>query len=189
MNEKIIEKAREFVKEKSKNPVKEYGFDPFSFHFVLSVEYSKKLCDLYDVDEETKEVAIISTWLHDIGSLVKGKKNHEVTGSKISEDKLREWNYPEKKIERVKKCILKHRKEPEHGFESIEERIVFESDCLSNFDNIFGIFRKASICENRDYEESLKRMKNKIDREWNKISDKAKEIVKNKYESLNVLLR
>ena len=56
-----------------------------------------------------KEVVLVASWLHDIGSIVHGRDDHHITSTQIAEEKLKELKYPKEKIEMVKKCIMNHR--------------------------------------------------------------------------------
>jgi uncharacterized protein len=137
----VVQTIKKFVEEECKKPANKYGYDAFLFHFVPMVKYAEKLAERLGGD---KEIILIASWLHDIGSILYGRENHHITGSKIAEEKLKELNYPEEKIELVKKCILNHRGSQQNKRESIEEQIVAEADVLSNFDNIAGMLEDIS---------------------------------------------
>ena len=102
----VVDQIKTFVENECKKPSSKYGYEPFIFHFLPTVDYAEKLADeLY----ANKEIVLIAAWLHDIGSIVYGRKDHHITGAKIAEEKLKELGYPKEKIELVKKCILNHR--------------------------------------------------------------------------------
>jgi uncharacterized protein len=136
----IINEIKHFVENECKKPSSKYGYEPFPFHLVPMVNYAEKLADELGGD---KEVILIATWLHDIGSIIYGREDHHITSAKIAEEKLNELRYPAEKIELIKKCILNHRGSQQNRRDSIEEQIVAEADALSNFDNIAGIFKAA----------------------------------------------
>ena len=138
----IVSEVRKYVVEECKKPTSKYGLEPFEYHFAPVVKYALELSDTYGGD---KEIIAVAGWLHDIGSIIIGRDNHHTTGAKIAEEKLREFNYPEEKIEKVKNCILNHRGSRENKRESIEEKIIAEADVMSNFDNIAGIFKASYI--------------------------------------------
>jgi uncharacterized protein len=81
------------------------------------VEWSGKLADQLGGD---KEVILIAAWLHDIGSIIDGRKNHHLSGAEIARKKLTEFNYPKDKIELVEKFILNHRGSQNRNRESLE---------------------------------------------------------------------
>jgi len=93
---------RNYVEIECKKPSSKYGYEPFEFHFIPMVKYAEQLADELGAD---KEIISIAGWLHDIGSIVEGRDNHHISGARIAEEKLRELNYPEEKIKKVKKWI------------------------------------------------------------------------------------
>lgn len=183
----IINEIKNFVEEECKKPGSKYGYEPFIFHFIPMVDYAEKLSEELGGD---KEVILISSWLHDIGSIIYGRKDHHITGAEIAEKKLREFNYPEEKIELIKKCILNHRGSQQNKRESIEEQIIAEADTLSGFDNLSGIFKAALVYENKSQEEAKDSVRQKLERKWNQLHfEKSKEIIKPKFEAIMLLLK
>jgi len=182
----IINEVRNFVEEECRKPESKYGYEPFEFHFVPMVNYAKMLSEEIGGD---KEIILVAAWLHDIGSIIYRREDHHITGAKIAEQKLKELNYPEEKIELVKKCILNHRGSIQNKRESIEEQIIAEADVMSNFDNIAGIFQAAFVYEHKNREEARASVKQKLENKWKQLHfDKSKEILKPKYEAAMILL-
>ena len=182
----IVEEIKNFVEEESKKPGSKYGYEPFAFHFASVVKYAEELADELGAD---KEIVSIAAWLHDIGSVVHGREDHHLTGAKIAEEKLKELNYPEEKIELVKKCILNHRGSQDNSPETIEEKIISDADALSNFDNIAGIFKAAFVFENLTQGEAKESVKKKLENKWSKLYfENSKKIIKSKYEAVIILL-
>lgn len=177
---------KKFVEEECKKPTSHYGYEPFQYHFSPMATYAERLSAELGGD---KEVILIATWLHDIGSILYGRENHHITGSKIAEKKLKELNYPNQKIELVKKCILNHRGSQNKMRESLEEMIVAEADIISNFDNISGIFKAAFIYENKTQGEAKKSVKEKLEKKWKQIHfESTKSIIEPKYNAVMLLL-
>lgn len=182
----IIIKVKQFVEDECKKPSSKYGYEPYTYHFKPMVKYALKLADELGGDKEIIEIA---AWLHDIGSIVEGRKNHHISGVKISENKLLELNYPKEKIELVNKCILNHRSSKNLKRSSIEEQIIAEADAMSNFDNLAGIFKAAFIYEHLDQKEAQNSVRKKLENKWNNLHFKqSKELLKNKYEAAMLIL-
>jgi uncharacterized protein len=81
------------------------------------------------------EVLIPSALLHDIArveeSLDKtGEIDHAVLGSEIAEKILRDLDYEEEMIEKIKHCIITHRFRTGNEPKTIEAKILFDSDKL-----------------------------------------------------------
>ncbi len=183
----IVDEIKFFVESQCKKPNSKYGYEPFVFHFIPMVDCAEKLLDELGGD---REVVLIAAWLHDIGSIIYGREDHHITGSKIAEERLKELHYPIEKIELVKKCILNHRGSRQEERTSIEERIVAEADAMSNFDNLPGIFKAAFVYEGKNQGEAKECARKKLERKWSNLHfDKSREIVKSKYEAAMLLLK
>lgn len=186
-NMDIIEEVKSFVEEECKKPESKYGYEPFVFHFASVAKYAEELAEQLGAD---KEVVVISSWLHDIGSIVHGRKDHHITGAEIAVTKLRELRYPEDRIEMVKKCILNHRGSQDNTAISIEERIVSDADALSNFDNIPGIFKAAFFFEHLTQGEAKDSVRQKLENKWKKLYfENSREIIRPKYEAAMLILK
>jgi uncharacterized protein len=184
-NDKLIEEVREFVETECKKPTSHYGYEPYIFHFAPVVKYAMLLAEKLNADAEIVEIA---AWLHDIGSIIEGRDNHHIAGADIAERKLKELNYPEEKIERIKHCILAHRGSQNLKRESTEAQIIADADAMSAFDNIGGIFKAAYTYENKNQLEGNQEVRRKLINSFNKLSPEAKEIIKPKYDAAMLLL-
>jgi len=181
----IVEEIKKFVEIECRKPTSKYGFEPFENHFVPMVEWAEKLSEELGGD---KEVVLVAAWLHDIGSIIVGRKDHHLTGAKIAEKKLVELDYPKIKIELVKKCILNHRGSRNDERESLEEKIVAEADVISNFDNIEGIFKAAFSYENKNQQEARRAVLEKLERKWKQLHfEESRKMLKPKIEAVRLL--
>lgn len=182
----IVEKIRNFVEEECKKPNKN-DYEPFLFHFTPVVNYAENLADELRGD---KEVILIASWLHDIGSIIYGREDHHITGAQIAEEKLKELKYPVEKIELIKKCILNHRGSQKTERNSIEEQIVAEADTMSAFNNISGIFKAAFIYDNMNQKEAKDSTREKLERKYKQLHfENSKRIIKPKFEAAMLLLK
>ncbi|MFH1714016.1 MAG: HD domain-containing protein [Candidatus Nealsonbacteria bacterium] len=182
----IIQEIKNFVEEECKKPSSKYGYEPFFCHFLPVAEYADKLSDKLGGD---KEVIILASWLHDIGSILNGRDDHHITGAEIAENKLKELGYPAEKIELVKKCIVNHRGSQNNNRETLEEQIVADADAISNFDNISGIFKASFVYEGNTQSEAKESVRKKLENKWNKLHfGYSKKIIKPKYEAVVLLL-
>lgn len=187
MKNNIVEKIRKFVEDECKKPTSKYGYEPFSFHFVPVVNYAVSLAKKLNADIEIVE---LSAWLHDIGSIFYGRENHHITSAEITEKKLRELDYPEPKIEKVKQCILSHRGSNKINGISLEAQIISDADAMANFDNISGIFKAAFVYENLTQGEARISVREKLKRKWDKLClQESKELIKSRYDSAMLLLK
>lgn len=96
--------------------------------------------------------------LHDVAMTDRNfdRSKHNEYGAEISEQFLRENNYPEDKIEFVKKCILNHSSKRAEYRTTEEEKILVDADGLSHFDFISNLYSLAHNVMNLDDEECIK---------------------------------
>lgn len=181
----LIEKIKSLVKEEFDSPKCKYGPEPFLNHISVMVQYANELSSKLGGDKEIIEIA---AWLHDIGSAIDGRENHHTTGAKVAEKLLKDLNFPDDKIQLVKKCILHHRSSVDTKRESIEEKIISEADAVSNFDNVPGIFMAAYLYEGRNQREATEEIVRKLKRKWAMLEfEESRELVQKKYEAVLVL--
>ncbi len=182
--EEIVEKIRKFVEEECRKPNANY---PTAYwdHFVPVHNYAKQLAEKLRADTEIVE---ISAWLHDIGSIMNGRKEHHIRGAEIAEKKLSELNYPLKKIQKVKNCILNHRGSVNNSRKTLEEKIIADADSLSHFDNLGGLFQAAFVYEKLNKEEAMKSVLLKLRNSYNKITfEESRELIRLKYHAAMLL--
>ena len=80
------------------------------------------------LEAEELEILLLAAWFHDTG-FVDDYENHEEESQKIAEEFLKGENYPEEKIESVKKTILATRRDQ---FPSNQiEKILCDADLVS----------------------------------------------------------
>ncbi|MBU1557650.1 HD domain-containing protein [Patescibacteria group bacterium] len=182
----IIEEIRKFVEDECKKPTSKYGYEPYIYHFAPMVKIAEELATKLNAD---KEIVVLSAWLHDIGSIVHGRENHHETGAEIAGKKLKEFNYPDDRIELVKRCILNHRGSRNDERHSIEEQIIAEADSIDAFNRISGLFKAALVFEKKDQQEALDSVRQKLENKWNQLTlDESKDLIRAKYEAVGILL-
>lgn len=89
------------------------------------VDVTEKLADKSNISEEEKEILLLAAWFHDAG-MVKNYQGHEKMGAKMAEDFLKKHDYPEDKIQEVKRLIVST--DPNHATEDLLEEIMHDAD-------------------------------------------------------------
>lgn len=183
---KITKLARNFIEEECRKPDSHYGYEPYVFHFVPMVKYALELANNLGADAEVVEIA---AWLHDVGSIKMGRKNHHNTGATIAKKFLIDNGYDIKKSCLIVKCIKNHRSSTNRCCQSIEEKIISDADAISNFDNLAGIFKAAFVFEGQTQGEAAVTTRQKLQRKWNGLYlEQSKKIIKEKYRAAMLLL-
>ncbi len=177
----IIEQVEEYVK----NQIEEYKnnsedhYDFWNEHIKYVYNESLDLADKYNAD---KEIVALGSLLHDIALINKvgDRKDHHINGEKIAREVLDNLKYDEAKKERVLKCVYNHRSSK--NATSIEELCVSDADILAHFDNIPMLFNSAYNRNNVNLNEVREWMKNAFEKDYNDLSDRTKELFKDRYE-------
>ncbi|MBW2996632.1 HD domain-containing protein [Candidatus Woesearchaeota archaeon] len=180
----MIEEVRKRVEEEHKKPTNLFK-GSYEHHFVPVVKYANQLAEKLGANKEIVEIA---AWLHDIGSIIGDYENHHISGAEYAEKLLKEYNYPQEKIEQVKHCIIAHRGSKSIPRETIEAECVANADAMAHFDNIPSLFGLAFLSKKKDTDEAKEFIKGKLQRSWNKLMPEAKEMIKLKYDAAKVIL-
>lgn len=187
MNNTLIKKAKQFVEDECKKPTSIYPYDFYLDHLVPMQKHSRNLCWKVGGDIETVSIA---AWLHDIGSVIHGRKNHHITSAKVAKKFLTDNNYNKEKTKQVLNCIKHHRQSTNLKQETLEEKIISDADAISNFNNLPGNFYATLVIEKLLPIAAAKSVKKKLKNKWKKLHFKeSKELVKLKYEAAMLLLK
>jgi len=176
----MIEKIKEVVKKECEKD--NWSWD---YHMVSVVKYANQLAEKLGAD---KEIVEVSAWLHDITRLKGDPENHHISGPIEAEKILKQLNYPQDKIEKVKHCIHAHRGSQSIKRETIEAECVASADAMAHFDNVPALIYVAFVKKQMSIEEGKDWVRNKLERSWKKLIPEAKEIVLPKYEAVKLLL-
>lgn len=183
---KIRQEVEKLVKKYSKINYKHD--DVFKNHVDAVRNYAVKLAKEYDADIEVVEFAAL---LHDFTHIRDNKvhSNHEITGANFAKEYLK-GKMQEQKIELIFKCIMHHRGSKDYKRETIEEQIIACADAMSHFSNAMYFFYLRGVNKKESLEETEKWVRSKLERSWKKVTLlKAKEMIKDKYDAVKILLR
>jgi len=122
----IVQKAENFVFQLFKDSLSsDYIYHNFN-HTLRVVNSVKILIENENVSPEDAELLLVASWLHDAG-YIEGGENHEKRGSKIAEAFLKDNDFPEEKIEKVKLLILAT--EMDRDPQTLLDKIMRDADC------------------------------------------------------------
>ena len=156
-------------------------YDFWNEHIKYVYEESIKLAKIYNADIE---IVSLGALLHDIALInnIGDRKEHHINGEKIAKDVLEDLNCDKGKINRVLKCVYNHRSS--RNAESIEETCVADADILAHFDNIPMLFNSAFVRNKVNLNEIRDWMRNTFEKDYNDLSEKTKDIFKEKYSQI-----
>lgn len=163
------------------------GYDFWNDHIKFVVENALMLAEKFNAD---KEIVELSALLHDISmpSNIGTREEHHIYGAEIAQTLLRELNYPEEKIEKVKNCILKHRGSVNVKRDNIEEECVADADVIAHFNCIPSLFSLAFSNKKMSIIEGTEFVKQKLERDFNKLSDRSKILLKDRFDNIMQVL-
>ena len=178
MRQEIMDRSERF-EEQTKGTKDEYNI--YREHIQYVYKYVVLLSKDKNVD---KEVLELSALLHDISmtDMTLDRSRHNEFGADIAEQLLRESNYPEDKVQLVKNCILNHSKRRSEYRTTEEEQILVDADGLSHFDAIKKLYSLPSMVMGLSEEDSVRFVQDKLNGDYNELSDDLKYLVKDKYE-------
>jgi len=177
IQQEIINRSNKF-EEQTKGTKDEYNI--YREHIQYVYKYVCLLSKGKDLDHEVLE---LSALLHDIAMTDKSldRSKHNEYGALIAEQLLRDNNYPEDKIEFVKKCILNHSSKRAEYRTTEEEKILVNADGLSHFDSINNLYSLAHNVMELSDEDTIKFIQDKLTRDYDEISDELKYLIQDKY--------
>ncbi len=175
------------VKQRCMSLSNAYGIGAWDHHIKIVYELAKKYAVEYGADLEIVSLAAL---LHDIASVtdVGFTEEHHIIGADIAEGLLLEQNYPIEKIELVKKCILNHRGSVLMDKTTPEEICIADSDAMAHFYSIPSLLSMVYREKGLSIDEGSKFVLDKLDRSYNKMSEKGKTLVKKRYENAKDIL-
>ena len=181
-------KIYEEVKSRCLSPNNSYGIGAWDHHIKLVYELAKSNAQNYGADEEIVSIAAL---LHDIASVTNKDftEEHHIIGAEIAEELLTKEHYPKDKIELIKKCIFNHRGSKLMDKNSPEEICIADSDAMAHFYSIPSLLSMVYREKKLPIDEGAEFVKNKLNRSYNKLSSKGKELVKQQYEAAKLLLK
>ena len=164
-----------------------YGIGAWDHHIKIVYELAKKYAKDYGADEE---IIALAALLHDIASVtdVNWTKDHHIIGANIAEELLLKENYPNEKIELIKKCILNHRGSVLKEKNSPEEICLADADAMAHFYSIPSLLSMVYREKNLSIDEGRKFVMEKLERSYNKMSSKGKKLVQKQYVSAKNVL-
>ena len=178
----MIEKIREIVR----NECEKKDWGDWEYHVTIVVKYSKFLAEKLNADKEVVELAAL---LHDIGRVKFGPKDHEITGSSEAEQILKEFNYSQDVIDKVKHCIDTHRADKTSTRNTIEAEIIANADAMSHFDAVPALLRTSLRINDDNLDKAMKWVSKKIERDWEDMTlPIVREMMKDKYEAIKLLI-
>ena len=181
-------KIYSIVQERCEQPSNVYGIGAWDHHIKIVYELAKKYASDYDAQQE---IVALAALLHDIASVtnVEFTEEHHIIGAEIAEELLLAENYPIENIELIKNCILNHRGSRLMDKNTNEEICIADCDAMAHFYSVPSLLSMVYREKKLSIDEGSKFVMDKLDRSYNKMSDKGRQLVRVKYESAKNILK
>jgi len=179
----ITEKIKEELIKRCEIYNEKYEYDFWNEHIKYVVKNALELAKKYKADIEIVELGAL---LHDIAmpSEYGEREQHNVYGAEIAEQLLTQLNYPKERIEHVKNCVLNHRGSKDRPRNTIEEQCVADADVIAHFDCIPSLFSLVYKEMNLSISEGKEYVRKKLERDYNKLSPRTREILEDRYKNI-----
>jgi uncharacterized protein len=183
----LIEDIKRDIKNRCESPNNFFGLGSYE-HIESVAKNAVELAKLYGADIEVCEIA---GWLHDIASITDYDlyEEHHIHGAHMAEEILKQYNYPQGKIEQIKLCILNHRGSVVKEKGTKEEICVADADAISHYDTLPSLFYLAFVQRKLSLEEGIDFVRNKLERSYAKMSKESKKYYKAKREFIMGMLQ
>lgn len=176
----IENQVRRYVNDACSRSENVFGRSFFDQHLLVVREYVIKLADKIGGD---KEIITLAAYLHDISAVedFSTLSNHAEASEKIAQSILFKYGYPQAKIDMVKRCILNHSTPIQLNDGLVEEVCLSNADAISQIINPAYWFYFAYGIRKLGFEEGRGWLLNKVESNWNKLIDPAKELIEDQY--------
>ncbi len=179
----IIQNIKEELIKRCNTYNEKHNYDFWNNHIKYVVKNAVELAKEYNADVEIVQLGAL---LHDIAmpSEYGPREEHNVYGVEIAEELLTKLKYPEDRKERVKECVLRHRGSKDLPRNTIEEQCVADADVMAHFDCLPSLFHLVYNEMNLSVNEGEEYLKKKLERDYNKLSERTRKMIKDRYNNI-----
>ncbi len=174
-----------YVEDECRKETNVYGMTAFDHHFKDVVKYAGLLARECWANEE---IVLLSAWLHDVWSIQWDYENHHIASAVVAEELLRTYFYPPEKIAKIRHCIIAHRWSRDIPRETIEAECIADADAMSHFDEVDSLFYLALVVKKMNAKDAKTYIKDKLQRSYNKLTPRAKNMIRPKYDAFMLVL-
>lgn len=169
-------------------PSNAYGIGAWDHHIELVYKIATQNAAEYNADYN---IVALAALLHDVASVTNKDftEEHHIIGARLAEEILAEYELTNEQIEMIKKCILNHRGSRLVDKTSPEEICVADSDAMAHFYSVPSLLRMVYVEKGMSIDDGSEFVYNKLERSFNKLSAKGKEIIRPHYDAAKVLLK
>lgn len=183
----IIREIYNEVKNRCMQPSNAYGMGAWDHHIELVYKIAIDICNEYGADYA---IVALAALLHDVASVTNKEftEEHHIIGAQIAQDLLSKYDISKNRIELIKKCILNHRGSRLVEKTTREEVCIADADAMAHFYSVPSLLRMVYVEKHMSIDEGAIFVYDKLQRSYNKLSEKGKKIITPQYEASKILL-
>lgn len=183
----VIKEIYDEVRRRCMLPSNAYGLGAWDHHIELVYKIATEISYEYGANHD---IVALAALLHDIASVTDKSytEEHHIIGAQIAEELLSSYLIEKEDIELIKKCILNHRGSRLVQKTTKEEICVADADGMAHFYSVPYLLRMIYVEKNMSIDDGTEFVYNKLQRSYNKLSDKGKEIILPHYQAAKILL-
>lgn len=176
----MIDQYKQIMKTRCHAPENKFGTMFFEQHILMVERYAGMLADILKAD---KDVVLAAVYLHDLAAVSDFSKlvEHPVLGAAMAEPILKESGFPLEKIPAVKRCIETHSVPVAIGQGTLEQVCMSNADAMSQIANpLYWLYYAFNV---RQFDYALGRTwyNDRINTNWAKLIEPAREILEPEY--------
>jgi HD superfamily phosphodiesterase len=158
----------------------------FNTHLLGVEKFAKKL--LKKLPKADKETILLGVWLHDLQRIRGIKGDHAKIGAREAEKVMKQFGYPQKTIQHVKKIISAHSCNTRLIPKTIEGKILASADAMSHYINDF--YLTIATTGERDLKNFKTWALEKITKDYNKkiFFGFARKMIEKRHKTLKEIL-
>ncbi len=183
----IINEIYNEVKKRCMLSSNAYGIGAWDHHIELVYKIAIEICYEYGANHD---IVALAALLHDVASVTDKSytEEHHIIGAKIAEELLKPYTLAKEDVELIEKCILNHRGSKLAQKTTPEEICIADADAMAHFCSVPSLLRMVYVEKNMSIDEGAEFVYNKLQRSYNKLSNKGKEIILPQYQAAKILL-
>ena len=178
----IIKEIEKIVQETCAKESNIFGYGIWAHHITHVARNARQLAGIFHADEEIVEIAAL---LHDYASIKDRTlyEDHHIHGPVGAERLLKTFEYPPKRIERVKECIAAHRGSVPGEKRSAEAECLANADAMAHIGNVPSLLHLAYVQHGMGIDEGREWVKEKLKRSWKKLNPPVQVMLKERYKA------
>lgn len=184
----LMNSTAEAVEEACRASSNSFGFGIWSHHILPMTLLAPELAKLHRADVEIVMFAVL---LHDYAAIKDPAfvEDHHLHGAREARSILTAGHYPPDRVARVEQCILTHRGSTPRERTTADSKCVADCDAIVHLRELPSMFYVAYGHLNMEIDQGWQWLREKLDRDWEKLSPVGRDYLRSDREAFLQLFR